>query len=117
MLLGDSPVPVDFWVQYGCFGLLAALVVWSLWKGIPGALATHREAVEKQCITIEKVVEQHKSTVKDIVISFEKEADQCRTERLEVAKQAAAERDADRKVRQDLTVTIERINDRLDVSK
>lgn len=111
MLLGDTPVPVDAWVQYGCFGLLAALVVWSLWKGIPGALQTHKEAVEKQCLTIEKVVMDHKSTVDSLVLSYEKEADQCRQERLEVARQAAVEREADRKTRQELSTAIQKIMD------
>lgn len=81
-----TAVPVDSYVQYGCFGLLAALVVWSLWKGIPAALATHREALIS-------VAKDHKAAMEEVIRSSEAMEDKCREERLAVHKAASEERE------------------------
>ena len=49
--------------QGGCFGLLALLVWWALWRGIPKAL------------------EIHEKTVSGITDTFKEEAKECREER------------------------------------
>lgn len=65
--------------QGGCFGLLALLVWWALWRGIPKAL------------------EIHQSTISGITETFTKEAAGCREERKENAERMdreLAKRDA-----------------------
>ena len=84
MLLADAQIGVDSFVQYGCFGLLSALVVWSLWKGIPGILDIHRQAIER------------------LTDSFESRDELCRQERIELAAKAAEERERDRESRHEL---------------
>ena len=102
MIVAASDLQVDVLVQYGCFGLLAALVFWSIWKGIPTVLLMHKEVVTG-------IATAHKEAMDDLVRSFEKEASQCREERLQVARDSASERDKDRALRHDLNNTLTRV--------
>jgi hypothetical protein len=117
-ILADGSFPangVDAYIQYGCFGLLAGLVIWSLLKGIPGALAIHKETMESIAnahqaavdkiadahqIAVDKMAIEHKATVGAIAVAFEKEASLCREERLATARVAAEEREKDRSERE-----------------
>lgn len=92
-------MPDASWVQYGCFGLLAGLVIWSMIHGIPHALRIHQE-------TMTGIAADHKNIVTDLVRTFEKEADQCREERLAVAELAADEREKDRQSRHELSEAV-----------
>lgn len=99
-------MPPDAFIQYGCFGLLAALVVWSIWHGIPAALATHRETmmaiVAEHKAESQEVANSHAAAVAKIVAAFQSEQTQCREERLATAASAATERELDRKIRHEL---------------
>lgn len=102
MTFGAADIQVDALVQYGCFGLLAALVFWSIWKGIPTVLAMHREVVVG-------IATSHKEAMTDLVKTFEKESEQCRDERIQVARDSAAEREKDRSLRHELNNTLTRV--------
>lgn len=91
-------------IQYGCFGLLAALVVWSIWKGIPGALTIHRE-------TMFKIAEEHSNAIAKLVESYEKEAEECREERLQNSRDFSVEREKDRQLRAETNTILQRIVD------
>ena len=77
---------VSSFLQYGSFGLLAALVVWTLWKGIPNLLSTHKE------------------TIQSLVNEFKSESKECRDERIALAASNALEREKDREMRRQLYV-------------
>jgi len=65
MIFADNlSTPLDAWVQYGCFGLLALIVSWALMKGVPAALASFKESL------------------KSITDTFAEEARECRAERV-----------------------------------
>lgn len=46
LFAADLSLPIDSWVQYGCFGLLAAIVAWALLKGVPATLDSFKEALK-----------------------------------------------------------------------
>lgn len=68
-------MPDNAWIQYGCFGLLACLMVWVLWKGLPGLLTAHKEAIQI------------------LTDTFKAETTQCRADRKESEEKAQKERE------------------------
>ena len=104
------PLPIDAWIQYGAFGLLAFLVVWVVWKVFPGFQETHKAALarmgeENKAATI-ALTTTFRETIREISITFKEEQKQCHDERIAVAQTAAVERDKDRRARQDLIEVI-----------
>lgn len=83
-------MPDQVWVQYGCFGIVALLTAWALFKGIPSALA------------------EHQAVVKSLVDAFTAESAECRSERQATQAAAAAEREADRQARNDLAAAVQK---------
>lgn len=88
-------MPTESWVQYGCFTLLAGLVVWALYIGIPAALKMHKD-------TIDGMMSSHKEAIGLLVVQYEKEAEQCREERIEESKSREVEREKERQLRHDM---------------
>lgn len=76
------------WVQYGCFGLVAGLLIWLMFY-IPHILRAHKE-------TVVGIATECKDSIKAIVAAFEKREDACREERLAMAELASADREKDR---------------------
>ena len=87
MVLFANDVTIDPFLQYGSFGLLAILVFWCLWKGIPAFLEIHRGVVTDIATKHEKsmstIAESHRLAIDVLVKGFEREADECRKERKE----------------------------------
>lgn len=96
-------MPDNQWIQYGSFGLIAALVIWSLWKGIPGVLQTHKDTVTQLATAFETRSASIEATFKSVtgamLASAQQEAKACREEREKREAQVAAEREADRLAR------------------
>src|SRR5262245_5614734 len=102
--------PVDVFMQFGAFGLLAFFVFWLAFRGIPGFLATHREAIEKMAIaheaTIEKMAAENKAAIESLVRVFEKDSAECRTERIQTQAASATERERNRELQHESSVAI-----------
>lgn len=56
----------DAYLQYGCFGLIALIVVWFGGKVIPNALSAHQE-------TVRGLAADHKETIAAMVGEFRAE--------------------------------------------
>lgn len=95
-------MPENVYIQYGCFGLLAVLVVWTLWKGIPGLLDKHERVING-------IATEHRSAVQTITAEFAEESRLCREERLELAKVVVADREADRTARHEMAEKLNQI--------
>lgn len=95
-------MPDMSWVQYGCFGLLAALVIWALVKGIPSVLETVKEILLA-------LTETFKAAVAEMLKSNKEEAAACRAERAEAEKTRAVREELDRKSRHELTNAVQKL--------
>ncbi len=74
--------------QYGSFGLLAAIMLWGMFKTIPGMMESFKAALAAQ------------------VALSEKSEKECREERLALAAAQAAEREKDRLHREKFLVAL-----------
>lgn len=101
-------MPNADWVQYGCFGLLSALVVWTVWRGIPTALEIHRRMMVD-------VATAHQLTVGRLIETFEQHTAECRSDRIERDKAFHAQVEADRKLRHDERNQMQRWMESIDV--
>lgn len=99
-------MPENVFIQYGCFGLLAALVVWAVWKGIPSMLDRHEKVVTaiaaEHKAAAAKMTEDHKEVIQTLTKEFADESRQCREERIEMSKTVSADRELDRNARHEL---------------
>lgn len=99
-------MPENVFIQYGCFGLLAALVVWAVWRGIPAMLDRHEKVVTaiaaEHKTTTANMAKDHKEAVKALTTEFAEESRQCREERIELSKTVSADRELDRNARHEL---------------
>lgn len=93
MLLGEAIPPMDGWLQYGCFGLLAVLIALVAWKGIPKALELYKESLENLAARHEEAVTQlaaaHERAVAKLTDAYERDAAECRAERMALMKMLA----------------------------
>ena len=93
-------------IQYGSFGLLAALVFWTVRWGIPKVLDVHEK-------TVTGIASNHEKTVTKLVDSFKAETEQCRGERIELAKSHQQERAKDQQIREESIHLIQSVADAL----
>lgn len=93
-------------LQYGSFGLNALFLIWFMWKGAPAALEKHERAIAA-------VTDSSKAAITMLVDSFKQEADQCREERMQVAKDASTEREKDRAVRHETNNMLQKLSIKL----
>lgn len=85
MLFADNPsLPIDSWVQYGCFGLLACIVAWTLFKGIPNMLASFKDALQETTDSFreEQRACREERVARDVWIASEFAANRASNERL-----------------------------------
>lgn len=99
-------MPENLVVQYGSFGLLAALVFWTVRWGVPKVLDTHEK-------TVTNIAANHEKAVNKLVDSFQAETSQCREERIELAKSHQVERTKDQQIREDSIHLIQSVADTL----
>lgn len=112
MLLASTDVSLDLFLQYGAFGLIAFLVFWFIAIFAPKFTATIKEWQERQAVEhragVEKLATEHGAAITRLIMAFEKEAEQCREERLAVAEVAAEEREKDRLARHELANAVQK---------
>lgn len=99
-------MPDDLFVRYGAFGLVAALVLWTIKWGIPKVLDTHEK-------TVTAIAVNHERAVNKLVDSFQSETNQCRSERIELAKSHQQERAKDQQIREESIHLIQSVADTL----
>jgi hypothetical protein len=106
-------VPENAYIQYGCFGLLAVLVVWCLLKGIPSLLDKHEKVVTyiatEHKAAAAKMTEDHKAAIQLLTAEFAEESRLCREERIELSRTTSADRSADREARHELAEKLNQI--------
>lgn len=95
-------MPENLIVQYGSFGLLAALVFWTVKWGVPKVLDAHEK-------TVGAIAECNEKAVGCLVKSFNDETAHCREERIELAKEHRAEREKDQILRAEQSNQIQRV--------
>lgn len=104
--------------QLGALGLLAMGFIWFFWKGAPLLMQKHESIVksvtEDSKAVITKLTEDHKHAIDRLVLAFEKEAVECRSERLQTAKDAAVEREKDREARHATNDTLQKLVEKLE---
>jgi hypothetical protein len=93
-------------VQYGSFGLVAALLIWSVKWGIPSMISAHREAMAD-------LADSHRQVCEKLVVSFDADVKDCREERRSIQKGAAEEREKDRAAREEMTQAVIRLTTQL----
>lgn len=91
----DFTVLTSPFLQYGSFGLNVLLLIWFMWKGAPLALEKHEAAVKA-------VTQSSQAAITNLIDTFKEEANECREERMEVAREAASEREKDRAARHEV---------------
>ena len=93
MLLGDVIPQMDGWLQYGCFGLLAVLIVLVAWKGFPKALEIYERSLANMAAEhkaeIAHIVATHERVVSNLTAAYERDAAECRAERMALMKMLA----------------------------
>lgn len=102
---------VEPWLNYGAFGLLAALVLYAIWntpKVIDKAFGFHKEVVTKITDDTKEanklIADAHKTAIEKMVCSFENENAQCRLERIDTAKLFITEQEKNREAKHQLSV-------------